>query len=166
MSKVARPATRARRLIASLACVTCAVVLGAPGAALGQTTLAPPGNSGVDQYFETVPGAAGNRPAQPQANSGGAPAGSSTLAQLSKLGADGRKAAQLAAGTAPVAHPNPPAATPAGHATGSSPAVAGVGAVATGGGGGLGILLPLLLAAALLGVLAAVVVRRRRSKPE
>ena len=41
--------------------VLCCAALGAPTPALAQTCVAPPGNSGIDEYCESIPGPGGDR---------------------------------------------------------------------------------------------------------
>jgi hypothetical protein len=147
-----------------------------PAGALA-VTCAPPGNSGIDQYFETIPGASCN-----QAPPGSGPASSSGASQLTpgqrrqlaSLGPAGRAVAQFVAATAPAIEgtgPSSPqtggkraspiliaAAPPA--ASGESPIVGLLRPIVSGSApGGVGILLPIFLAAALL--LALVMVLRR-----
>lgn len=173
---------RAPLLIAAIA-----VVLALPAQALG-LVLTPPGKSGADQYFETVPTSAGNA-APPQ---GGAPTKSDTrtlsqlgharagAARLSRLGKDGQAAAALAAETAPAS----PAGVSTGHGVtpkgsagvpgqvkigqppGASPASALSSALTGNDDGGLGILLPLLLLTAfVVAIGVAVSASRRRTPP-
>lgn len=163
-----------------------AAVIAAPADAFA-IVLAPPGKSGADQYFETVPTSAGNAappaggsasPGQSLAGIGQGGAGARTLA---RLGADGQAAAGLAAATSP---------TPPGHAganagngsgsrrTASSPSGASsqgsANGSATGGlvdtltgsdSGGIGLVLPLLMLVSLLGAIALGFGLRRRSTP-
>src|SRR3954447_1890110 len=91
------------------------LALAAPAAAGAQAV--PPGNSGVDQYQESIPGAGGNRPTGPSAGAGNAsgPGNSSggavsegqsriapsTAKQLDKFGPDGKATAAIAGATAP-----------------------------------------------------------------
>lgn len=160
-----------RRSVTLLAVLLC---LGTAPAALAQTQkVAPPGNSAIDEYVESVPSASGNHPTKP---GGGQPAGlsKSSTAALSKLGKDGKAVEQLVAGTGgAVTKPSQGAKatkTPAGPTivadSGRSPLAATAHAVLTSShsdGGGMGILLPAILGAAVLAAIAAVVLRRRRS---
>lgn len=134
----------------------------------------PPGNSGANQYTETLPGPGGNEPTSgigDKANGGGGrtPAkvlGHANAAQLEALGPEGRAAAQLAAESAPesaIGQPrgtgsNPQASNPSGSSgvnqilgqlTGSSDS------------GGMGVLLPLLIAMTVVGAAAYALGRRR-----
>ena len=80
-----------------------ALALAAPAAAQ-RGTLAPPGNSGVDEYKETIPTSRGNRPTDSVPGGGGGGGGGlSQGAQrsLDRLGADGQAVADLAKRPAP-----------------------------------------------------------------
>jgi hypothetical protein len=145
-------------LVALLLLATPAAAMAAP-----PKTNAPPGNSAIDQYLETVPGASGNHPAAGAGGGGGA--GVLTAAQrarLDKLGPDGKALSAIVESTSPAkarataGTARPPAAD------GRSPLSEVLGA-ATGsdGGGGMGPLLPAILIASLLGAVALVVMRRR-----
>jgi hypothetical protein len=122
-----------------------AAVLTAPGSAVALK--APPGNSEVDQYAETLPGPGGNQTINPSGGGGGGstlpPA---TERQLDRLGPDGRAAAQLARSTAPdrgriASHgSSDPGGT---HSSSAFGAVSD--AISGSDGGGLGVLLPLIL---------------------
>ena len=127
-----------------------------------------PGNSAIDEYLETVPGATGNqRPRAPGAG-GGASGGALTPAQrarLEQLGPDGRALADAVDATGPASarrdsKSKTPKPVPA--AEGRSP-LSEVVAAAIGrdGGDGMGALLPAILLATLLGVIALIVMRRR-----
>lgn len=141
------------------------VLLSGPAAALAQTaqTNAPPGNSAIDEYLETVPGATGNERPSTGAGSTTSVLTAAQRARLDRLGPDGRTLAAAVDATAPpraALHPStaePPAVT------GRSP-LAEVLDAATGSGGdggGMGAVLPAILLASLLGVIALVVLRRR-----
>lgn len=155
----------------------CVAVLVAPVQALGQETVAPPGNSGVDEYLETVPGADGNRPARGQdggtGNRDSVDAG--TRKQLESAGDDGRAAADLAA--AGSASDDAGSTGTGGSDSGSGsksggrqvdptasadpvvPAV--ISRTVSGDEGGMGTALPLILGATLLAAVAFVLGRRR-----
>lgn len=157
----------------------CTVLLCAwlvlPSAAEAQQTTAPPGNSGIDQYVETVPGATGNR--RPERKPGGTRGlTGETRRALEAQGEDGARAADLAAASAPETPASSPAkggggkasgpdaATPLVRAEGSSrsPVEAVVEAVAGGGGeSGMGPILPILLALMLASMIGAALLRRR-----
>jgi hypothetical protein len=151
----------------------CALALLAPAAAPAQETNAPPGNSGIDEYLETVPSASGNRPTGRIV--GGQPAGRGTPERAARAlrgrGRDGQALERLVRETAPpqarregARGRRTGAAEPAG-AGGDSPLRSVVRAV-TGddGGGGMGAALPAILLGALAaatGVVALRLVRRR-----
>jgi hypothetical protein len=150
-----------------------ALALAAPAAA---DTVAPPGNSGVDQYMEVVPSAKGpSAPATQQRA-----LSSAVRRKLQRQGADGRRLAQIVNTTAPArpaspksARANAEGADPAvKHSAadraaplprGDSPLASVAKAVGDGSGsGGMGPVLPLLLIVSTT-VLAAVALWRRRS---
>ena len=145
------------------ALVTLALIA-TPATALAQQpqTNAPPGNSAIDEYLETVPGASGNqRPRSP----GAGPSGGLTAAQradLQRLGSDGRALADAVDATSP-AREVPRKSTPAPPDARSRSPLSEVFDATTGrdGGAGMGALLPAILLAALLGIVALVAVRRR-----
>jgi len=140
-----------------------ALVLFMPAAAVAQETNAPPGNSAIDEYLETVPSASGNTVPRPPAAGGG----DSTLtpaqrARLERLGEDGRTLANVVEATSPrKPKEQTPLAGDAGvpDATGRSP-LGEVLSVA-GGEGGMGVFLPAILLGSLLTAIALVVLRRR-----
>jgi hypothetical protein len=154
--------------------------LAVPAPALG-IVLTTPGKAGADQYFETIPTSAGNvaPPAGGSAvgptTSGGAGGTGSSLAAigngragergLSKLGADGKKAAALAEATAPgtisglpsgsSGAPGPSVAVAPPDGSGGS-ASGGLSALLTGSdAGGIGLLLPLTMVLGLVGAIVA-----------
>lgn len=169
-----------RRLSSGLLCLSILALatLGSlvlAGGATAQQTVAPPGNSGVDQYFETLPAAGGNvgvHPPAPVSPPSGAGGGAAS-AGLARLGRDGRAAAALAAATRPAR------AAGGGPAVGSTP-VAGagfapapqaatasspvIGLLGGSDGGGLGPLLPIALIGALVAAVALALGRRRRAR--
>jgi hypothetical protein len=149
--------------------VSFAVLFAVPSNALG-LTLAPPGKSGADQYFETIPTSVGNA-APPGSVSGSSfPGGQSPqrlgeagagAAGLSRLGKDGRAAAASAKATAPVLAGAPGrTAGGAGKSTFQPAAVARI--LAGSDHGGFGLLLPLLLATSLLIAVGFAAPRLRR----
>ena len=153
-----------------LAALVALALIAAPAAATAQTqkTNAPPGNSAIDEYLETVPAASGNaRPRPPTA--GGGSSSSLTAAErarLEKLGPDGKTLADAIDATSPERRTG--AGTPS-AASGSVSAgegrspIAEVFDAAAGrdGGGGMGVLLPAILLVSLLGFIALAVIRRR-----
>ena len=135
-------------------------LLATPPAALAQN--APPGNSAIDEYLETVPNATGNAPARPgDSNAVLTPA---QRAELERLGPDGKVLADAVDATSNVGPKQRTGGSEPLTAQGRSP-LAEVLDAATGddGGGGMGAVLPAILLAALLGAIALVVARRRRS---
>jgi hypothetical protein len=84
-----------KRLLA-LACLL-SLCVAAPALAKNKIH-APPGNSGVEEYLEVVPGGGGNKPAKSK-GSNGALSGKARRA-LGAYGKDGQAAANLAAATA------------------------------------------------------------------
>lgn len=157
-----------------------ALIVSAPAVARPRT-IAPPGNSGVSQYVESIPTAAGGRPTSTITPSGGGGGGgrggSSALspanqAALVRQGSDGVQAAALARATAPaktaaashrgaVTGVRPHAPVAAG--SGPSPATALVKALTgSASGGGLGPLLPVILVVSAVGA-GLLALRRRRA---
>lgn len=146
--------------------------------------LAPPGHSGADQYFETIPTAAGNAappgsvPAPTTGSgstgsrsvSGGQPIarlgqGQTGLSRLASLGKAGQAAAALAAATAPSLVRRAKSAV--GHApldSNHGSVVGGLSRAFSGSdNGGLGLLFPLLLVTALVAAAGITVGRLRQS---
>jgi hypothetical protein len=168
-----------QRILPLIAAVFLALFVAAPALAQDKT-VAPPGNSGVGEYLEIVPGAGGNTPASggggtsgpSTSQSPGAALGSKTASQLERLGADGKQAAALAAAGAPTdratARKRDKGSVLGTEADkGKSIASAGgggrVGTIATalsGEGGGMGLLFPLLLGGALVAAVALLAARR------
>jgi hypothetical protein len=150
----------------ALVFVSLVGVLFLPSEALA-ITLAPPGKSGADQYFETIPNSAGNA-APPSATDGSTGtlshlgSGRAGSAKLSRLGKDGRSAAALAAATAPSAASVPRHGHQGASASqGDSPITSLGNALSGADTGGLGIVLPLLLGTSLILGLALVISRAR-----
>ena len=155
-----------------LACLAAAgLLLAVPAAALAAT--APPGNSEVNQYAETLPGGKGDNTVNPPGTKGGGSGGggggrgsvvpAATQRQLNHLGRDGRAALGLANANAPS---KPAGSVPGkGGNGGGSSAVGGVLGSLTGSeGGGMGALLPLILVGvAAMGIGYALA--RRRARP-
>jgi hypothetical protein len=149
-----------RRLLLSLVVL---FAVAAPAAAMAATTNAPPGNSAIDEYLETVPGATGNeRPRAPAAGDDDVLT-AAQQARLERLGPDGKALAILVQETSPATAKLHAGAATAATAEGRSP-LSEVLDAATGGGGdsgGMGVALPAILLASLLGCVALVVLRRR-----
>ncbi len=175
--KPAAMALFAAFVIAVLAlAATSAPANAARGCEGGET--APPGNSEVDQYFETVPNGCSDGPVNPPASgidgsqaSGGSPVTKAvspkTAAQLDDLGRDGRAALELARSGAPDRLGS---TRFSGHVAGSDNG-GGVGnlfatmlGAADGSGSGIGWLLPLLLILIALGG-GAYLLARSNSQP-
>lgn len=146
------------------------LALTVPATAVAQTpaTNAPPGNSAIDEYLETVPGASGaQRPRAPSQAGGGSVLTPTQRAQLERRGPDGRALADAVEATAPSAAAAPaPEADGIGAAEGEgrSPGSGVLDAVAgDDGDGGMGLLLPAVLVAALLATITLTLLRRRAS---
>lgn len=145
------------------------VLLTVPQAAAAQapSTNAPPGNSAIDEYLETVPGATGNQ--SPRSPSDGTEPGRAALTRaqrerLERAGPDGEALANLVDATSPAAKSSQSDEAAAATEPGRSPVGEVVGAATgQGGGGGMGFVLPAILLASLLGVIAVVVMQRRSS---
>lgn len=142
-----------------------------PSSAAARHVIAPPGNAGVEQYVEVVPGAEGNEPVDAHSGKGDA-ISQSTQRHLEALGPEGKADASFAKATgSSKGHP-------AGKEKGGKHAVGG-GRAAKGGdggttgtpnagqpaqtaaGGGIGIGLPLALALIALLALGGGLLRRR-----
>jgi hypothetical protein len=159
------------------------VCVSAPAAlAQGGQVVAPPGNSGVEEYLEIVPGTGGDRAAggHGQANSLPSDAGQAAphavlgkeaVRALRRLGADGRAAARLAMANAPPMTSGDKAGKQAEKRSGtggSKPTAADGGggraeAVAgalAGNGGGMGLAFPLVLLGAMAAALGLLAIRR------
>jgi len=145
-----------------LSTLVALMLLAVPTTAIAQApeTNAPPGNSAVDEYFETVPGATGDR----SSGAAGGPAGSggglspAERARLERLGPDGKALADVIEATSPT-RPTP-AKTPL-ASEGRSPVSEVFDAAIGGGEGGMGVFLPLILLASLLATIALMLLRRR-----
>jgi hypothetical protein len=168
--------------------IACALMLALPAAAPA-VSCAPPGNSGVDQYFETIPGASCNQPGSGPGSGNGGHAGhgggslpAATKHQLTSEGAAGQAVQRLVAATAPAgagsrsrggrgkSHhrrgaPPSPGPTPASAPTGGSGrgVLGGIlHPIITGASSGVGVVLPLFLGAVLAAITATTLLRRRR----
>jgi hypothetical protein len=155
--------------------ITAALALCAAAPAAAET-IAPPGNSGVDQYLEVVPSAKG--PSAPGTQQRAL--SSAVQRKLQSQGAEGRRLAQIVRTTAPAQpatseRPKPgstdkrPAAShsassrPVAVPRGDPPLASVVHAIGDGSGsGGMGPVLPALLIVSTV-VLAALALWRRRS---
>lgn len=149
--------------------VICGLLLLLPGAA-SAAVCAPPGNSGVSQYVEVVPGAGCNHRTGGGSGSQGGSLPPGAASQLRSQGGAGAAVAQLvhATGTAPRSSTRHGAGAgvnvPASPGRSLLPAL--LHPVVSGSGGGLGVLLPVILGAALMAALAAALLRRRRMRLE
>lgn len=155
-----------RRSFTLLACVLMVLV---PSSAWAQQTNAPPGNSGVDEYLESIPAAGGNKPSGGAVN--GRPQRLSPKEREALKSAGGEAAAleRVVAATKPSAARKPARRTPPTAAEdpgkGRSPLSAVVRAAAGDDGDGMGLLLPGILIGALLATLAVVALRFTRGRP-
>jgi len=153
-------------MIRPLTALVALLLLASPCAALaqGQQTNAPAGNSAIDEYIETVPGANGAVvPGSRATKGGGAPAlKPSARARLERLGDDGKALAAAVDATSPATSDRTRARTPVPAAAEARTPLRAVldGAAGDGAGGGMGALLPAILLASLLGAIALVVARR------
>ena len=153
---------------ATIALVLLAFAWPAMAQAQAPQSNAPPGNSAVDEYLETVPGASGNqRPRKPTpAGTAEGVLSAAQRARLERLGPEGKTLADAVDATAPAkrAPESKPQSKPELETTGGSPARELLDAVAgDDGGGGMGLLLPAIMIAALLAAIAIVLLRRRAS---
>jgi len=157
--------------------LVCALALATPVTAWGQQTNAPPGNSGVDEYLESVPGATGDRPSGGIVNRKPQPLSARERQALRDAGSDAQALERVVGATKPEAagteqrragrtdSPAGGAGSEGESAQGRSPLAAVVEAATGADDDGLGLLLPAILLGALLAALAVLVVRltRRRS---
>jgi hypothetical protein len=149
------------------------LALALPAAAGAQDV--PSGNSGIDQYRESIPGVGGNKPTGPGASgtgksgtgaatgqsgtgavTGGSGNSPSTAQSLEKLGPDGKGAAEAAAAT------NPGGSQDQGSGFASPSPTSGDSGDS---GPGMGVALPIILALVLAGAVTLAVLRRRRGTP-
>ena len=161
-----------------IATLLASLVLAAPAVAQDEV-YAPPGNSGVEEYLEVVPGAGGDQPAG-GGNGGSAAAptpaaalGADNAQKLEALGPDGEAAAAAAAAGSPTdrktARQHQKSQPLGGAANGESIAAQSSGDRATsvaralgGDGGGMGVLFPILLVLTLGLALTLAVARTLR----
>jgi hypothetical protein len=164
---------------ASAYLVSLVMLLPAPAslaAAAAPHTTAPPGNSAIDEYLETVPGASGDARPRPPRGHGAATLSPAQRAALRARGAEGETLARVVDATsppetAPASAPAPAPATartpviPHAASAGRSPVAATL-AAATGSdnGSSLGPLLSAILLVSLLAALAAIGRSRRRER--
>jgi hypothetical protein len=151
-----------------------ALLLPSAAAAQAPETNAPPGNSAIDEYLETVPAATGN--ARPRRPGQGGRTGALTASQrqaLDQLGPDGRELVAVVDATGSAPAPRAPGGSGGSAAAPATGQVAGAqarspmraalaAAVGPSDGEGMGALLPVILLASLLGVMAIAVARRRQ----
>lgn len=167
----------------SIVAATVALVLGAAAPAAAQDEeIAPPGNSGVDQYRETLPAPGGNRPTGAgRDRSPEQVLGKRNVQKLERFNEDGEAVAEAVAETAPVA------VTGTGDGGAARPGGAGDGADRRAGGaaeeptssvlaeiagqvtgadaeGGVGWLLPLVVGLAVIGGIIFAAGRRRAQR--
>jgi hypothetical protein len=162
-----------RRPLAILVVLTVA----APAPALAQrpATNAPPGNSAIDEYLESVPSASGNTPTGNVVGAKPRPLAGAAGRALRAAGKDGRRLEQIVSATAPqkaldaARGAKPGAAVPgvagseAPGAKGRSPLSSVADAILTGSGGGsgMGAAFPVLLIVLAAGTLVLGLRRRR-----
>jgi hypothetical protein len=151
-----------------LAALVALALLAMPSAATAKApkTNAPPGNSAIDQYLETVPDASGAGSPRPPSAGGGSSAGALTAAQrarLNRLGPDGRTLVAAVDATSPARSTASGSGTkaPLAAVRGRSPIGQVLDATVGRDDGGMGVLLPAILLASLLGFVALAVMRRR-----
>ena len=140
-----------------MALVLLALLVPFTSQAHAQQTNAPPGNSAIDEYLETVPGAGGStRPRSPAQRPGVLTAAERT--RLARLGPDGRTLADAVDATAPTKRA---AGDLDAAGDGRSRARGVLDAVTGNDGGGMGLVLPAILIGALLAAITLYVLRRR-----
>jgi hypothetical protein len=138
----------------------------------GAAQVAPPGNSGVNQYSETLPGAGGD---QPSSDSGGGGAegnqGSSLSPKaqraLQEHGPTGAAVAGLASQTAPqVANSGAQNRSHDSRESGGGGSALGAGVDQLSGSetSGMGVALPIIILLSLIGAIAVFVLRRRNEQ--
>jgi cobalamin biosynthesis Mg chelatase CobN len=150
------------RIIGFIACL--GFVLVAPAESIAAKVV-PPGNSEIDQYTETLPGAQGNEPTgealagNHRTSAGNKPALSPSTAQtLQRSGPAGRAVADLARATSPNTSQHNRSAS-GGTKSGLNTAVNSLNGSNS---GGMGIVLPMILAAVTAVGLAYILRRRAR----
>ena len=158
-----------------------AILLTAVPAASAQDTNAPPGNSGVDQYLESVPSGSGNTSSNGVAAAKPTPASKQVARALRSRGSAGAQLERLVASTSPTKPNQRGSSKGSGGATensggvsgqpadklssaGDSSAVKATAAAATGSGGGMGLWLAVLLGIVALAALVGVGARLARRR--
>lgn len=155
----------------TIALLTLSLSTAVPAVAQAQSTQARPGNAGIDEYQEAIPGSKGSSPA---GGTGVAPkltTGANrvipkrTLNALASKGDDGKAAAALAEATSPKRGSKQDAASqsarPPDAADGSSLDAIGRVLAPEPGDGGLGLALPIGMVLVLIAAIGAVMLRRR-----
>jgi hypothetical protein len=134
--------------------------LGAAAPAAAQEEVAPPGNSAITQYKETLPAPGGGRPTDStRERSPDKVLGSENAERLEQFGPAGEAAAEVAAETAPPkARPEPEPEQQKGGSPLEEIAGQATGAEAS---GGIGLLLPLLILLAIAAAAGYALSRRR-----
>lgn len=141
-----------------IAIIVLTAALGGAVPAGAQELNAPSGNSGVDEYLETIPQAGGNRPAN--RDLGNAPLSAALRQRLEREGADGLAAADLAERSGPLdASDGQAGASPDGDGGLLGP----IARAAGGSGDGMGVWLAILLGMTVAAALGTVLMRRRRA---
>ena len=141
-----------------------------PGAASAQRSQAPPGNSGVQEYVETLPDGSGKRATNDAGHAVKAPlpesgvVSVSTRKKLAGLGDAGSETAALAEATAP--RPAARGASSQDTSEGDNgPVLSGIVRTAAGGDGdGMGVVLPLLMLVVLVGAAGYGLSRRQANR--
>jgi hypothetical protein len=144
----------------------CLVLAALPADAAAVKQHAPPGNSGIDEYVESIPDARGNRPTERIPSKGGADRLDPRARRaLLARGPEGEAAANLAGATAPAKRRS--ASNDAnGEDHGSEPVSELRRAVTGSAEGGMGIALPIVLVLTLLLALLLALARRRTGNEE
>lgn len=146
------------------ALVVLALALPALAHAQAPQTNAPPGNSAVDEYLETVPGASGAKRPRPAQSGGPSVLSAPERERLERLGPDGKALADAVEATAPAPRTGSERLPDVSEGAGRSPAREVLEAVGgDDGGSGMGLVLPAILITALLAAITLVLLRRRAS---
>jgi hypothetical protein len=148
------------RVLSVLVALVLVAVTSSTAIAQAAQTNAPAGNSAIDEYLETVPGATGDQRSPPAGSGHSSVLTAAQRARLDRLGPDGKTLAAAVEATAPPSS----RAKPSGQALsaqGRSPLGEVLDAATGQDGSGMGLVLPLILLSSLLGTLALVVLRRR-----